>query len=138
MSVRVGDRVEGRLTVIDATRILLKYTHDKVKDNEIFPKADRWLMAKDVWESVSQAYTKIIRANAIRVETKSEAEERLKLSKEALGHIEAFMALIDMCYVLGKISDNQMKYWAGLGDDVLKPLKKWIKSERSRYKTFCN
>lgn len=33
MSVRVGDRKEGKMTVIDAAKDLVKYTHDRVKDN---------------------------------------------------------------------------------------------------------
>lgn len=136
MSVRTGDRAEGKLTVIEASKNLLRYTHDRVKDQKIFPKADRWLMAKDVWECASHTYTSIIRANAIRVENVTDAEMRLALIKEAIGYLDAFMALVDTCNVLGKISDERTEYWAGLGVKVMIPLKGWLKSERRRYKSF--
>ena len=52
MSVRSGDRSLGKITAIDATRILISYTYDRVHDKTL-PKSDRWLMAKTIWDDAS-------------------------------------------------------------------------------------
>ena len=41
-------------------------------------------MPKSIWDEVSAAHAKIIRANAIKVETAEEATERMRLEKEAM------------------------------------------------------
>lgn len=45
MSVRTGDRDEGKLTVIEASKNLIAYTYDRVHDKTL-PKSDRWLTSK--------------------------------------------------------------------------------------------
>lgn len=66
MPVRSGDRSLGKITAIDATRILISYTYDRVHDKTL-PKSDRWLMAKTIWDDASMARAKLLRANSIRV-----------------------------------------------------------------------
>lgn len=44
MSVRTGDRSEGKITAVDASRLLIDYTYDRVHDKTL-PKSDRWLIA---------------------------------------------------------------------------------------------
>lgn len=56
MSVRTGDRDEGKLTVIEASKNLISYTYDRVHDKTL-PKADRWLMSKTIWDDASAART---------------------------------------------------------------------------------
>lgn len=87
MSVRANDRKNGvpgdgkmpdgkhDLEVINFSRELTTYTYERVKSG-VFPKSDRWIMAKHIWDEVSNAHAKIIRANAIRVETGEEADKR--------------------------------------------------------------
>lgn len=133
MAVRKGDQDQGKLKVIDASKNLLRYTYERVK-SKTFPKAERWLMPKSIWDQVSAANTKIIRANAIRAETAEEAAERLLLEKEAIGHLEAAIALIDTCHCLGLISDNQADFWTGLATDTENLAKAWLKSNRQTYK----
>lgn len=85
MSVRKGDRDEGKLTAINASRLLVEYTYDRVHDKTL-PKADRWLMSKSIWDDASLARAKLLRGNAIRVECTEDANERLLLLKEVIGH----------------------------------------------------
>ena len=91
-------------------------------------------MPKSIWDEVSAAHTKIIRANAIKVETAEEAVERMLLEKEAIGHLEAAVSLIDTCHCLGHISDDQADFWTGLATDTQNLAKAWLKSNRQSYK----
>ena len=136
MSVRKGDRGEGELQVINASKDLLSYTYDRVRDKEIFPKSERWLLAKNVWDNAVGARVCIVRANAVRVETKEDAELRLRLEKEAVGYLDALETLIDLANIKKLISDDRMEFWEGLVVATMKPLKGWLKSDRARYKTF--
>lgn len=138
MSVRKGDQDEGDLKVINASRELISYTYDRVADTNTFPKAQRWLIAKNIWDCVSGAHTEILQANAIRVENTTDAEQRLLFEKMAIGHIEALASLIDTCDIKGLISSERAEYWTSLVLAVEKPLKGWLKSDRSRYKKYLN
>ena len=136
MSVRKNDRDKGDLEVINASRLLIEYTYDRVRDQKIFPKKERWLMDKSIWDAVVGLRTCILRANDIRVETKEDAEERLLLEKEALGYLGTLETLIDLCHIKNVISDDRAEYWTKLVTDTLKPLKGWLKSDRIRYKPY--
>lgn len=111
MSVPKGKRKEGKLDVLDASRLLVSYTYDRVKDNNIFPKSDRWMLATDTWREAMSARRKIIRANTIRVETKAEADQRLLYEKEALGHLEVVLDCIDILHIREKISGDRAEHW---------------------------
>lgn len=136
MSVRKGDREEGNLAVINASKDLISYTYDRVMDRNIFPKAERWLLCRDIWDCAVGVRSCIVRANSIRVETPTEAHTRLALEKKALGYLSTLETLIDLCYEKEKISENRMVYWGNLVVNTLKPLNGWIKSDRRRYADF--
>lgn len=99
MAVRKGDRDQGKLQCLEASKELIKYTYDRVKDNEIFPKNQRWLMAKTIWDAACGAHVCIIRANAIKVECREDADVRLNLVKQAIGHLDVLNGMIDICNV---------------------------------------
>lgn len=65
MSVRANDRGQHELEVINYSRQLTQYTYERVRGG-VFPKADRWIMAKHIWDEIANAHAKIIRANAAR------------------------------------------------------------------------
>ena len=136
MAVRTGDRgyKEDDLRVINASKDLLDYTYDRVKDRNIFPKAERWLLAKSIWDNAVEARSCIVKANAIRVETYDEASERLLLEKKALGCLDTLETLIDLAHSKRIIDDRRTEYWVGLVVTTLTLLRGWLKSDRSRYK----
>ena len=138
MSVRKGDREQGKLEVINASGLLLDYTYDRVKDRNIFPKTERWLLPKAILDAAVGARSCIIGANGIRVESTEEAHERLLKEKQAIGHLEALEALIDLCNLKEIIDDSRTYYWTGLVVTTMKKLKGWLKSDRRRYKEFLN
>ena len=137
MAVRKGDQDQGKLTAIDASRILIDYTYDRVHDKTL-PKTDRWLMAKTIWDDASKARMYIVTANNIRVESKAEAEERILREKLAIGHLDSLSASLDTLHIKGIISDDRMKYWSGLVNDTQNLTKGLLKSNKAAYKRFLS
>ena len=135
MAVRKGDQEQGKLQVIEASKNMLRYTYDRVRD-KTFPKADKWIMPKSIWEQVVSAHTKIIRANEIRVDNAQDAEERLLLQKEAVGHLCAAASLIDTIHMCGVISDDRADYWSGLVNKTYAYCKAWHKKDRENAKVY--
>lgn len=135
MAVRKGDQEQGKLQVIEASKNMLRYTYDRVRD-KTFPKADRWIMPKSIWEQAVNAHTVIVRANEIRVENAGDARTRLLLQKEASGYLCAMMSLIDAAHMCGVISDDRAEYWSGLANKTLVLCKAWHKKEREKLKAY--
>lgn len=137
MSVRVGDRKEGKITAINAARLLIEYTYDRVHDKTM-PKSDRWLMSKSIWDDANMARSKLIRGNSIKVENQEEATERLLLLKESIGHIDSLCANIDVMHIKGIISDNRAEHWTGLATDMQNLTKAMLKANRREYDKYLN
>ena len=135
MSVRKGDQKEGKLTAVDASRLLIEYTYDRVHDKTL-PKNDRWLMSKTIWDDASMARAKLIRGNSIKVESREEATERLLLIKESIGHLDSLIASIDTLHIKEKISDDRAEFWTGLATDMQNLTKALLKSNRATYKGY--
>lgn len=135
MSVRVGDRDEGKLRAIEAMRKLMVYTHDRVKSDN-FPKSERWITAKQIWDACADAHANILKANGIRVENQLDAQERLLAEKIAIGRLDYMIALIDICNQIGMVSNDQAEYWTGLATNAQNMAKAWLKSQRTMYKSY--
>ena len=136
MSVVEGERSKGNLEVIEASKNLVRYTHDRVKDKEIFPKNERWMLANATYQSARGARSMILRANAIKVESKTDAETRINCEKQAIGYLEDLSDCIDTLHITEKISGDRADYWISLVEKTMKPLKGWLKSDKRRYKEF--
>lgn len=135
MAVRVGDRDEGKLQVIECSKNLVKYTYDRVHSKTL-PKADRWLASKSIWDAVSNAHAHILIANGIRVESQSDAEERLLHEKLAIGNLDTLISWIDILNMKKIISDDQASYWTGLATKTQNICKAWLKSNKQQYKQY--
>ena len=135
MSVRTGDRSEGKITAVDASRLLIDYTYDRVHDKTL-PKSDRWLMSKTIWDDAANARAKLLRGNAIRVESREDAETRFLLLKETIGHLDSLCASIDTLHIKELISDDRAKFWTKLATDMQNLTKAMLKANRRDYKHF--
>ena len=135
MSVRAGDRQEGKITAIDSSRLLVEYTYDRVHDKTL-PKSDRWLMSKTIWDDASLARAKLIRGNSIRVENKEDAEARLLLIKECIGHLDSLCASIDTLHIKGLITDDRAEFWTKLATSMQNLVKGILKANKRDYKQF--
>lgn len=138
MSVRKGDRGEGRLQVLNKARELKAYSLDIIKKDKYFPKSTRWLYAAPIAESIRAACTCIRHANSVYISEGLTKEDDYRYRHgeqiKAHAHLDALLDLIDDAYNAGYISGNQIEYWTGLilnTDDLLKA---WIKADKDNYK----
>lgn len=137
MSVRKGDRGEGKLQVLNKARELKGYSLGIIKNEKHFPKSTRWLYASPIANEIREACACIRRANSVYVsdDVTREDEYRYRRSGQmkAHAHLDALLDLIDDAYRAGYISGNQAEYWTGLILETDDKLKAWIKSDKDRY-----
>lgn len=132
MSVRKGDRGEGKLQVLNRAKELKKYSLERVKG---FPKSTRWIYAAPIADEVRAAATCIRHANSVYVTADYPDDYKYRRSEQIKAHasLDALLDLIDDAYGAGYISGEQVNFWTGLvlqTDDLLKA---WIKSDREKY-----
>ena len=133
MSVRKGDRGEGKLQVLNKARELKKYSLGIVRSEKHFPKSTRWLYTSPIAEEIREACICIRHANSVYVSSEDEYRYRRMEQTKAHAHLDALLDLIDDAYDAGYIEGRQVEYWTGLilqTDDLLKA---WIKSDREKY-----
>ena len=110
MSVRKGDRGEGKLQVLNKARELKKYSLTIVKSEKNFPKSTRWLYASPIVNEVREACICIRHANSVYVTTEDEYNYRRMEQVKAHAHLDALLDLIDDAYDAGYISGKQVEY----------------------------
>lgn len=135
MSVRKGDRGEGKLQVLNKARELKSYSLGIVKNEKHFPKSTRWLYASPIVEEVRSACVCIRHANSVYVTSDEEYRYRHMEQVKAHASLDALLDLIDDAYDAGYISGKQVEYWTGLilkTDDLLKA---WIKSDKEKHQS---
>jgi hypothetical protein len=137
MSVRTGDRGEGKLQVLNVARELKQYSLDRVRAEKEFPKSTRWLYANPIATHVRGACACIRYANSIYVNMTEEYVERRIAQDRAYGHLEALFDLIEDAMLAGYISGERADIWSGKVDDTEVLLRKWMKSDREKYRQFA-
>lgn len=133
MSVRVGDRSEGTLGVLNDIANLGAYTIQICRSEKVFPKSSRWVMAKPIVDECIGALTCVRRANAVFVDTVSDFEYRRNQQVQAHSHLDAMLSLIDLAYSSFGIESKRIEYWTGLVLKADDRLKSWMKSDKARY-----
>ena len=134
MSVRKGDRHEGKLQVLNKARELKKYTLTIIKNDKRFPKSTRWLYAYPIVNEVRCACICIRHANSVYVSSDEDYKYRHAEQVKAHASLDALLDLINDAYDAGYIKGDQVEYWTGLilqTDDLLKA---WIKADKEKYK----
>lgn len=135
MSVRTGDRSEGRLGVLNEIRKLGDYTIQIVKSEKVFPKSSRWVMAKPIVDECIAAMTCVRRANSVFVSEDHPEDWKYRRSEQvkAHSHLDAMLSLIDLAYTSFGIESSRIEYWTGLVLHADDKLKAWMKSDKERY-----
>ena len=138
MSVRVGDRQQGKLQVLNKARVLKRYTLAVLKNDKYFPKSVRWMYAQPIYQEMRAACSCIRRANAVRVSDTNNKENEYKYRRmqqvEAYAHLEALLDLIDDVYLARYISGRQAEHWTQLIVETEEYLMAWVRSDAERYK----
>lgn len=137
MSVPKGERNESELRVLDLALSLAKHTAKKVKNEKIFPKTQRWIIANRLVEATFSAYENIRAANEVFVKNEPAYADSYRIRQgyqiKALASLTKLMGDLDIAYRLYDLSGKELEYWSGLCSDTRKSLKAWIDSDRKRF-----
>lgn len=136
MSVRVGDRSEGTLSVLNDIRVLGEYTIQICKSEKVFPKSSRWILSKPIVDECVSALACVRRANAVFVQTEMDYHYRRNQQVQAHSHLDAMLSLVDLAYNSFSIESKRIEYWTGLILKADDRLKAWMKSDKERYKNL--
>ena len=131
MSVRVGERSEGKLQVLNDIRLLAEYTLRICKSDKVFPKSSRWIMANRLVNECLDAYGCVRRANATPLD-EINITYRNRQQTECKAHLEALLGFIDLAYTVFHIDENKIQHWVKLTNNVEKKLAGWEKSDKER------
>ena len=138
MSVRKGDRGEGKLQVLNKARELKRYTLGLLKNEKHFPKSTRWLYAAPIANEIREACICIRHANPVYISDGVTKEDEYKYRRgeqtKAHAHLDALLDLVDDAYDAGYIAGAQAEYWTGLTLQTDDLLKAWIKSDKEKYR----
>lgn len=138
MSVRKGDRAEGKLQVLNKARELKKYSLTIVKNDKHFPKSTRWLYAYPIVNEVRAACTCIRHANSVYVTNDEDYKYRHLEQVKAHASLDALLDPINDAYDANYITGNQVEHWTGLVLQTDDLLKSWTKSDKEKYQNKFN
>lgn len=135
MSVRTYDRTQGKLEVLEKCRILIEYSIPILKNENLFPKRDRWILTKPIVDELIGALVCIRRANSTFVVTDLDYRYRRQNQIEAHARLDAALSLIDIAFNVLNLEARRVEHWIGLILDTDDKLKSWMKSDKERYST---
>ena len=131
MSVRQGERGQGKLEVLDSARRLVEYTMTVCDNTDVIPKKHRWTIGNRLVDECLGALTDIRKANAVRLEAQY-ANRRRNYQISALEHLEAMYALVDTAFNMFKFAANRLEHWTRLVSDTEIKIRAWVKSDKAR------
>ena len=137
MSVRSGDREEGKLQVLNDSMELCRYTLTICRNEKIFPKSQRWMLTQKIVNTVLDVVACIREANATSLTTGENAdiEYRYRRSKQIEAHalLNSLMTLITVAYEMMNVDGRRVQHWTELVVNTDRRLKAWMKSDKERY-----
>lgn len=131
MSVRKGDRSQGKLEVLDKARFLKEYSLNLIKNSKVFPKSTRWLYASPIATEVRNASVQIRKANSLPFP--EFFKERRGCQMLAHASLNSMYDLIEDAMLAGYISSDRAGYWTSLVKDTDEKLKAWSNSDKARF-----
>ncbi len=136
MSVRKGDRTQGKLEVLNLAMNLCIHTLQLCKNEKYFPKSQRWLLTQKIAGEAVDQLTSIRKANATLLDgSEDRYRYRREQQTEAHAHLGALYALVDVAFNMNSgLGADQVAFWTGLIRDTDDKLKAWIRSDKERFK----
>ena len=136
MSVRKGERTEGRLKVLGEARNMCAYTLQICKNEKVIPKSHRWLMTQRIVGESLDAMVCISRANSYPLDDIVGSFLRHIKQIEARSHIKALLTLIQLAYDTFGIEGRRIEHWTELATNTDKALRAWMWSDKERSAFF--
>ena len=138
MSVPVGERSEGRFSLLVKAEFLTRYTMLITANDKVFTPAYQKALTDDIIDTAKNIYLGLREANDISVRVGTEFQrmdyrERNRLQREAFRNTKRLLYLIDLAHRIFHLSSRRVKYWAELVLEVKDRTYGWIESDNHRY-----
>ncbi len=138
MSVPVGERSEGRFSLLIKAEYLTRYTILITSNEKVFAPAYQRALTDDIIDTAKNIYLDLREANDISVRVGTESHrfdyhERNQLQREAFRKTKRLLYLIDLAHRIFHLSSKRVKYWAELVIEVKDRVHGWIESDDQRY-----
>lgn len=138
MSVPVGERSEGRFSLLVKAEFLTRYTMLITANDKVFTPAYQKALTDDIIDTAKNIYLGLREANDISVRVGTEFQrmdyrERNRLQREAFRNTKRLLYLIDLAHRVFHLSSRRVKYWAELVLEVKDRTYGWIESDNHRY-----
>ena len=136
MSVLKTKRSESKLDVISKAQSLAAYTMHICKNENTFPKRDRWMLTKRIVDEALDLVCLVRKANAVYVTTKEDYLYRRSLQVQAISTSYSLLTLMQLAYEAHGITSQRIEHWTGLVISEQELLRKWRASDDVRYKEY--
>lgn len=138
MSVPVGERSEGRFSLLVKAEFLTRYTMLITANDKVFTPAYQKALTDDIIDTAKNIYLGLREANDISVRVGTEFQrmdyrDRNRLQREAFRNTKRLLYLIDLAHRIFHLSSRRVKYWAELVLEVKDRTYGWIESDNHRY-----
>lgn len=138
MSVPVGERSEGRFSLLVKAEFLTRYTILITANDKVFTPAYQKALTDDIIDTAKNIYLGLREANDISVRVGTEFQrmdyrDRNRLQREAFRNTKRLLYLIDLAHRIFHLSSRRVKYWAELVLEVKDRTYGWIESDNHRY-----
>ena len=106
---------------------------DKLCKEKVFPKRSRWIIAKKIADLTVDFHSSVHKANAIKVVTQVERDERHKAQTLALANLSALDAELNLAMDVLNINPDDLGDIAELEKTCERVIQGWINAEIKRY-----
>jgi len=142
MSVRKSERQDGKLQVLRVAKELCIYTLTLCKNQECFPKNQRWLLTSKIAGEAVDMLTCITAANSVVLKkdytTKSDCQFRRAKQIEAKSHLSSLFTLMNVAVDMNGIEEHRIVHWTDLAVNLSELINGWMKSDKERIKVILN
>lgn len=133
MSVRVNQRGQGDLVVIEKAKELAVHTLRVTRNEDYFPKRYRLTLTDKMVNKSIDIFTLLLEANEINPNIGDrELQMRLQKQRMAMAACRTLAALIDISKTTFNLPARKCEYWMHLIFDVRNMTAAWYKSDIMR------
>lgn len=133
MSVQVGKRTQGDLTVIVKAKEMAIYTIRITNNEKNFPRRYRLSIVNKMQDKAFEIVTCLIEANEIYPRTKEELQVRRMKQRQAMAYCRSLMTMIDISKELFAIESDKVAFWARGIFEVRTLTAAWLKKDQEKF-----
>lgn len=138
MSVPVGEREEGKFSLLIKAESLARCTIEITANEKVFLPEYRKQVTDDIVETAKNIYLGIREANDVNVRVGTpfqlgDYRERNNLQRQALRNCKRLLYLIDLAHRIFHLSSRRVAYWGQMVVNVKNRVCGWIDDDANRF-----